>query len=376
MSKSSEYSYEMARAQRQAIYNARVSARVEEFYQRYRIQYEEMERKHYAAYIPDEMKRLASDLASIRELLVSNPTGAREISFQIGSYISGMHSLGRAAMNQFERAERMRQEAARARKQERQNVMMKQYYDQVGSISPAAVHFAQTELESILSAIQSGGISSSNLQRRLSTVICAAEEKAVKWKQEKLAAVKKEAAISRLEETERSISESSMEDREQTNELIERVRRMKEDIRAGKTDADAVDAEIASMEESVEDTLVTEEVRRQTVKAFIKLLRQQDFTVGKPVLVKEGSESYVKFTAQRPSGNRAVCRFDDHGKVRYKFDQYEGMSCLKDIKTVQTELERVYSVKLSDERVLWENPDRLMKDADQIPGGETMARGK
>ena len=126
----------------------------------------------------------------------------------------------------------------------------------------------------------------------------------------------------------------------------------------------------------MEDTLVTEEVRRQTVKAFIKLLRQQDFTVEKPVLVEEGSESYVKFTAQRPSGNRAVCRFDNHGKVRYKFDQYEGMSCLKDIQTVQTELERVYSVKLSDERVLWENPDRLMKDADQIPGGETMARGK
>ena len=376
MSRSSEYSYEMARAQRQAIYDARVSARVEEFYRRYYSQYEEMERKHYSAYIPDEMRRLASDLASIRDLLVSNPTRAREISFQVGSYISGMHSLGRAAMNQFERAERMRQEVAQERKKERQNAMMKQYYDQVGSISPAAVHFAQTELEGIRSAIQSGGISSGELQRRLSTVISAAEEKAVKWKQEKLAAGKKEAAISRLEETERSISESSMEDRKQANELIERVRRMKEDIYAGKTDADAMDAEIASVEESVEDTLIKEEIRRQTVKAFIKLLRQQDFTVGKPVLVQEGSESYVKFTAQRPSGNRAVCRFDDHGKVRYKFDQYEGMSCLKDIQTVQADLERIYSVKLSDERILWENPDRLTKDADQIPDGGIMARGK
>ena len=84
----------------------------------------------------------------------------------------------------------------------------------------------------------------------------------------------------------------------------------------------------------------------------------------------------MKFTALCPSGNRAVCRFDNHGKVRYKFDQYEGMSCLKDIQTVQTELERVYSVKLSDERVLWENPNRITKDADQIPGGGTMARGK
>ena len=49
MSRSSEYSYEMARAKRQAIYDARVSARVEEFYRRYYSQYEEMERKHYSA---------------------------------------------------------------------------------------------------------------------------------------------------------------------------------------------------------------------------------------------------------------------------------------------------------------------------------------
>ena len=376
MSRSSEYLYKMASDQWQAINNAKISARVEEFYWRYRSQYEEMERKHYAAYIPDEMRRLASDLASIQELLVFNPTRAREISFQVGSYISGMHSLGRAAINQFERAERMRQEAAHQQKRESQNAMMKQYYDQVGAISPAAVHFAQTELEGIRAAIQSGGISSGELQRKLSVAIRAAEEKAVEWKQEKLAAGRKEAAISRLEETERSIIKSLVEDRKQVDTLIERVRRMKDDICAGKIDADAADAEIASVEESVEDTMVTEEVRRQTVKAFIKLLRQQDFTVEKPVLVEEGSESYVKFTAQRPSGNRAVCRCDNHGKVRYKFVQYEGMSCLKDIQTVQTELERVYSVKLSDERVLWENPNRITKDADQIPGGGTMARGK
>ena len=376
MSRSSEYLYKMASDQWQAINNAKISARVEEFYWRYRSQYEEMERKHYAAYIPDEMRRLASDLASIQELLVFNPTRAREISFQVGSYISGMHSLGRAAINQFERAERMRQEAAHQQKRESQNAMMKQYYDQVGAISPAAVHFAQTELEGIRAAIQSGGISSGELQRKLSVAIRAAEEKAVEWKQEKLAAGRKEAAISRLEETERSIIKSLVEDRKQVDTLIERVRRMKDDICAGKIDADAADAEIASVEESVEDTMVTEEVRRQTVKAFIKLLRQQDFTVEKPVLVEEGSESYVKFTAQRPSGNRAVCRFDNHGKVRYKFDQYEGMSCLKDIQTVQADLERIYSVKLSDERILWENPDRLTKDADQIPDGGIMARGK
>jgi len=374
MSRSSEFSYELARAQRQAIYEAQVSARVEEFYQRYRDQYEEMERKHYSAYIPDEMRQLESDLRHIRELMVSDPLEAREISFQVGSYIWEMHALGRAAISQFERGERMRQEAERERRQERQNALMQQYYEQVGAISPAAVHFAQAELEGIRSAIRSGSVAAGELQQRLSSAISAAEEKAAKWKQEKLAAGKREAAASRLEEMENSIDRLTVEDRKRADELIERIRRMKEDIRAGKVDAQAARQEIESVETSVDDVLVTEETRRQTVRAFIKLLRQQDFTVGKPVLVKEGSESYVKFTAQRPSGQRAVCRFDSHGKVCYKFDRYEGMSCLKDIKTVQADLERIYSVKLSDERVLWENPDRLTKDADQLPDGGDAAR--
>lgn len=376
MSRASEFLYELAGRERQAIHDAQVSARVEEFYQRYRSQYEEMERKHYSAYIPDEMRQLGSDLRRIRDLMVSNPTEAREISFRVGSYIRGLHSLGRAAIEQFERGERMRQEAERERQQEQQKTLMKQYYDKVGTISPAAVHFAQSELEGIRSAIQAGMITTEALQRRLSSAISTAEEKAAKWKQEKLAAGKQEAALSRLDEMEGSIAGSAMENRKQADELIQRVRRMKEDVRAGRVDTEAVEQELKSVEASVDDVLVTEETRRQTVRAFIKLLRQQDFTVGKPVLIKEGSESYVKFTAQRPSGSRAVCRFDSHGKVRYRFDQYEGMGCLKDIRAVQADLERIYSIKLSDERILWENPDRLTRDADRIPDSGNSARRK
>lgn len=55
------------------------------------------------------------------------------------------------------------------------------------------------------------------------------------------------------------------------------------------------------------------------------------------------------------------------GKIAYKFDNYQGMTCLKDIEKFNVELEQVYSVKLSDERVLWENPDRLSMDANNLP---------
>lgn len=54
---------------------------------------------------------------------------------------------------------------------------------------------------------------------------------------------------------------------------------------------------------------------------------------------------------------------DLHGKLLYKFDEYEGMTCLKDIEQFNVELEQVYSISLSDERIIWENPDRLSKDS-------------
>jgi hypothetical protein len=78
MSRSYEYSYALERARRQAIYNERVSATTEQFYQRYMAQYNQMVSRGYQAYIPDEMNRLQSDLSVIRNLLVTNPTEARD----------------------------------------------------------------------------------------------------------------------------------------------------------------------------------------------------------------------------------------------------------------------------------------------------------
>ena len=68
---------------------------------------------------------------------------------------------------------------------------------------------------------------------------------------------------------------------------------------------------------------------------------------------------------QKPSGKRVICKIDLHGKLMYQFDQYEGSTCLKDIERFNVDLQQIYSIRLSDERVLWQNPDRLDMDATQ-----------
>lgn len=49
--------------------------------------------------------------------------------------------------------------------------------------------------------------------------------------------------------------------------------------------------------------------------------------------------------------------------MEYLFDNYEGLTCVKDIDKFTKELEEIYSVKLSNKQVIWQNPDRISKGA-------------
>lgn len=365
MSRSYEYSYALERAMRQAIYNERVSSTTERFYNRYMKQYEEMISRGYSAYIPSEMKRLQSDLSSIRNLLMSNPTEARDLSFEVGSYINDLYSMANIAVQQFDRAERIRRDQILEQEREKKIEGMNIYYELIREISnPIVINFAQEELEAVKKSIKEGtGITLDQLKSKVKSIIQSAESKAEGWKKETVKVQKKNNIISRLEETEKSILNEKIEDKKKTDEFIDRIQKLKESISSGNKSIQTIEKEISQIETVVDDTIITEEVRRETVKAIVKQLRSQEFVISRPQIVKNGDESYVKIVAQKPSGKKAVCKVDLHGKILYKFDNYEGLTCLKDIEKFNVDLEKIYSVKLSDERILWSNPDKLSKDA-------------
>lgn len=368
MSRSYEYSYALQQARRQAIYNERVSATTERFYNRYMKQYEEMVNRGYSVYIPSEMNRLKSDLGSIRNLLVSNPTEARDLSFEVGSYINDLYSMANIAVQEFDRAERMRRNQILQQEKEKKSEAMSLYYELISKISnPIVINFSQDELQSIKKSIEDGAsITTEQLKSKVKSIIENAESRAEGWKKETVKAQKKQNIISRLEETEKSILNEKIEDKKKTDEFIDRIQKLKESIYSGNKSIQTVEEEICQIETGVDDTRITEEIRRETVKAIVNQLKSQEFMISRPKIVKNGNEDYVKIAAQKPSGKRAVCKVDIHGKILYKFDNYEGLTCLKDIEKFNVDLEKIYSVKLSDERILWSNPDRLSKDAESV----------
>lgn len=372
MSSSYEYSYALEAMRRRQIYLNRIAATTEQFYNRYNQQYQNMRDRGFAAYIPSEMSKLESDLSRIRSLLTSDPEEARDLSLEVGSYIRSMSSLASEAREQFERAERMRVEALRAEKEHQQNVLIKEYFEIIQTITdPIVVNYSIEKMQQLRSEIESGKLTSSaELRKKSSSVISVAESKAAEWKKNTVKKNRQKDVAQAIGEAEERLKTEKIENQEKTQEFLDKISKLRFDLESGTLDAETVEEQVASLESEVDETLVSEETRRETVLAIVKQLKSQEFTVEKPQLVQTDGKNFVKIVAKQPSGKRAVCNVDLHGKIAYKFDNYAGMTCLKDIEKFNVDLEQVYSVKLSDERVLWQNPDRLSMDASSLPNSE------
>ena len=397
MSRSISYEYE--RERRRALYIERIRSTTREFYDRYFSQYQDMQSQDFRQYIPSEMEQLSSDLNRMRDLLTSDPEAAREISRHVGSYIRTMWSLGRSAAKQFRSVERetaasQRAEERRAFEREleeqrraaqaadmdrlkRLSELNQTYYQITESISDRiTANLAAPALQELKKEIQSGksGMTAEQLRQRASEIIEEAGKQAREWKQQTAASHKKQIHAERIAEAKEQLAAEKIKDRNKAEELLKKL----DALQSAADDSDeAFNEKLNQIEDAVNDTLISEEVRRDTVRAIYQQLRSQEFIVDAPQQLKEGEDDYVLITASRPSGNRVICRIDLHGKLTYQFDKYEGSTCLKDIERFNVDLQQIYSIRLSDERVLWRNPDKLDMDANKtnIPNQGGMNNG-
>lgn len=389
MSRSAEYDYYLAQkrareierqirqARQQAEYEARRRANetrirnnTEQFYQRYLQQYEDMRSQGFETYMPNEMERLRSDLSQIRSLLYSNPGAARDVSFRIGEYIHSMYRDGHAAEREYRRreieAERQRQEAERAERLRKQGEINDAYYDLVSGIQDQAViNFAAKELSELrqkaLDSVTS--MSVSDLRQHAERIIAQAQAKASEWEDQSKKKEEQQVVTERLQMMQEQLTQKKVEDQEKAQVLMKQISALQEQISSDSKPQPEIEQELAKIESDMDDTLISEDVRREAAKSVFLSLKKQGFQVKPPQLVQDQNHNYVRIVAQKPSGKRVQCRLDLHGKLLYKFDEYEGMTCLKDIEQFNVELEQVYSISLSDERIIWENPDRLSKDS-------------
>jgi len=132
-------------------------------------------------------------------------------------------------------------------------------------------------------------------------------------------------------------------------------------------DPDHIKKKIEEAATQADIAIADENCRRMVVRSIMDSLEKSGFVVSKPKR-SSGEVDEVVILARKPAGAEAAFKVTADGSMIYKFDHYEGMQCKDDIDKVLPLLRDIYGVDLSDERVLWQNPERISKSAKPIEG--------
>lgn len=373
MSHEAEYYLQLAR--RQAIRLARIRETTRGYLDHYREMLGDFTRDRLQDYIPDEIRGLQQDLENAQNNLDSNPEYARDVSRRIQSYVHGLRRMARATQFQQEQADRERRRQEAEERAAKKSEAMSTFYAAIRKIkNPAVQNFAQDGLTAVRKSVEAGTLqSSTDIDAAVAKVIAAAEVKAAEWKKNTLETVKRESIGDQIAEIKNQISSEDFDATEKQKTLASL------DALLGRQEAgeslETIQDSISEIDKTAEEKVVSEDARKMVVKSIVRILRGQgfDITSNSVTLEKQDDQTVVKIVGAKANGRHAEIRVTDTGKMRWRFDRYEGMGCMKDIKPLQEDLKKLY-INLSDERVIWENPDRIGKDSMDVPNSNRRSR--
>jgi len=358
MSHAAEYEWRQRREDQRRQYLSRVRSVTAEFVARYESVLDDVRRQGLHTAVPAEFAALSRQVADMRQLLTTDPERARDLSLALGQEV---HALPRLARQAWQHAQAQAEQRRRELGAELNSLLERSF---LAIEDPVARDFAYTAAAGIEAEIRTRVALGahletfrSQLQTRMTDIVTQAQAQAEAWKQtqrqEQRAAVR--AAVLADVSTVALAGDLAAPPsaREQAQAALER---------ATEADESSFDHAIATALESANQAVVDEESRRAAVRAVYASLQQAGFVVDQPYL-EDGEGGNVILSARKPSGGQAQFRIGVEGNLVYKFDHYEGSACQQDVSQVLPMLQQVYGISLSNERVLWDNPDRLSKDA-------------
>jgi hypothetical protein len=372
---SHEAAYFIQMARRQALRLARMRETTRGYLNRYRDMLSDFTRDRLQDFIPDEIHNLQQDLENAQDNLESNPEYARETSRRIQTYVHGLRRMANATRIQQEQAERERLRVEAEERAAKKSEAMSAFYAAIRKIkNPAVQNFAQDGLKDIRKSVEAGELQTSkSIEAAVAKVVATAEAKATKWKNSAMETAKRESIGDQIAEIKSQINSEDFDATEKKNTLASL------DALLGRQEAgetlETIQNSISEIDKAAEEKVVSEDARKMVVKSVVKILRGQgfDITSNSVTLEKQDDRTVVKIVGSKANGRHAEISVTDTGKMRWRFDRYEGMGCMKDIKPLQEDLKKLY-INLSDERVIWENPDRIGKDSMDVPNSNMRSR--
>jgi hypothetical protein len=373
MSRADEYRYQIERQRKQELDRQRVRHTTRPFVERYRSVLNDVASQGLDAAVPTEFRELSVELRRMEALLESDPFAARDMSRSLGGRFHGLPRLAREQYRSRQEAERAAAEAFRKAHQaeaERQ-LQLKAELEVAwreglsGWSTPVALNAALGELQQLRERLLG------NTANNMSPAEVAAALREVQQRYEADAERQLQAVKNRVQRE--AIVDALTLQREQLEQEAnkdggERASKLREALAHATGLAPAAQAEVLSQLEQEQDKAAADESeRREVVRAVYQSLQQAGFVVDGPEhLVSQGQDE-VLIRARRPAGAQADFRVNLSGHLSYKFHQYKGKTCERDVTPVMARLQDAYGISLSDKRVIWVNPDDQDQDARPYP---------
>ncbi|MEI0526470.1 hypothetical protein R4K54_11145 [Brachyspira murdochii] len=316
------------------------------------------------------LQNINIEIQDIERIVSSDPLAARDLSYRVGSDI---HYLRNEALSRKREEERI----IREQKNKNKEAILDYFNKTIMSIDDIIlIDFARDKFDNLRDELLNDegvtdiemNVYSKKIESRVKNIIDEANSNAGEWRAKKEKEREKRVLQTKIEDIEDNLKKENIESKEnieKRDKLLKQIEAAKLSLNSDNVseNIESIVKDVEIIDKETEDIRITEEVRKDVVKSIIKSLRGNEFEVSAPELIKDDNESIVKIIAKKPSGKRAVCKVGLNGKLEYTFDNYEGLTCVKDIDNFNKDLEEIYSIKLSDKKVLWENPDKISKGA-------------
>ena len=200
------------------------------------------------------------------------------------------------------------------------------------------------------------------LRAKFKSIRSDASGRAASWKQQKAQEGMQEAQRTLIGMHRDEVARDAEGNPKAMESILASLDAMRADVTGAARSMTEVQRRISEATGKADAAIVDEKCRRATVRAVLESLQKAGFIVGTPQR-QVGDVDEVVISARKPAGAEANFRVTADGGLTYKFDHYEGSKCKADIGQVLPLLQEVYGIELSNERVLWENPDRISKTA-------------
>jgi len=388
MSSEHEYRYRVAR--RQALFDERVSNKTREHLDRYRDILNDVRNQDLIQYVSSEFRSLESELNSMYSLLSSAPGNARDMSMRLGNRFHALPRMARSMQKVMWQAEQSAAQAqhaaqrdkehatARAEKEafaaereveraktesrQRESTLLEQVWqDELMAWDDVlARQLAFNELASIRRnfMVADNTASSDKLREALQSLRKQYELKTSEIRATEALDAQRAVQQETLNSCKQQIEQSGLSGNHTFDDSLSQ---------ASNLSPDEMSDALVKLTQELDNTVVDEACRREVVRATYQALQEAGFVVDNPRLVQEHGLDEVVVYGRKPAGAEAMFRIELNGNLQYKFERYRGSACKKDIDVVLPLLQTVYGIDLSNERVIWENPDDEDHDARPRP---------